>query len=230
MPGTSPRSSASPSSSPRCPRSSGTSTSRWPTRRWCRCSSSPGGPQARQGGAVRRGRRRAVRRLHHLSRAALAEAVRLSPRPVRKTLGRASRPLPEGMRGKSLFAPRLADARGALLRQRPQLLRRPPARGVARLQPGLDPHRRHRADLRRVGGLGSGGRMQHIDLFTWLRGDILVKADKMTMANSLELRVPFLDPEVFAVASRPRSTRRSPAPPPSTRCGARWNRSCPPTC
>jgi asparagine synthase (glutamine-hydrolysing) len=45
-------------------------------------------------------------------------------------------------------------------------------------------------------------RMQHIDLFTWLRGDILVKADKMTMANSLELRVPFLDPEVFAVASR----------------------------
>jgi asparagine synthase (glutamine-hydrolysing) len=42
--------------------------------------------------------------------------------------------------------------------------------------------------------------MQYIDLFTWLRGDILVKADKMTMANSLELRVPFLDPEVFAVA------------------------------
>jgi asparagine synthase (glutamine-hydrolysing) len=43
--------------------------------------------------------------------------------------------------------------------------------------------------------------MQHVDLFTWLRGDILVKADKMTMANSLELRVPFLDPEVFRVAS-----------------------------
>ncbi len=45
-------------------------------------------------------------------------------------------------------------------------------------------------------------RMQHLDLFTWLRGDILVKADKMTMANSLELRVPFLDPEVFAVAEQ----------------------------
>lgn len=45
-------------------------------------------------------------------------------------------------------------------------------------------------------------RMQYVDLFTWLRGDILVKADKMTMANSLELRVPFLDKEVFRVASQ----------------------------
>ncbi|MGL6235173.1 MAG: asparagine synthase (glutamine-hydrolyzing) [Segniliparus sp.] len=45
-------------------------------------------------------------------------------------------------------------------------------------------------------------RMQHLDLFTWLRGDILVKADKMTMANSLELRVPFLDPEIFSIAKQ----------------------------
>jgi asparagine synthase (glutamine-hydrolysing) len=44
--------------------------------------------------------------------------------------------------------------------------------------------------------------MQHLDLFTWLRGDILVKADKMTMANSLELRAPFLDTEVFRVANQ----------------------------
>ncbi|MDM5201207.1 asparagine synthase (glutamine-hydrolyzing) [Fictibacillus enclensis] len=45
-------------------------------------------------------------------------------------------------------------------------------------------------------------KMQYIDMHTWLRGDILVKADKMTMAHSLELRVPFLDKEVFKVASR----------------------------
>ncbi|MFA9456972.1 asparagine synthase (glutamine-hydrolyzing) [Halalkalibacter sp. AB-rgal2] len=45
-------------------------------------------------------------------------------------------------------------------------------------------------------------RMQHIDLMTWLRGDILMKADKMTMAHSLELRVPFLDSYVFEVASQ----------------------------
>jgi asparagine synthase (glutamine-hydrolysing) len=44
-------------------------------------------------------------------------------------------------------------------------------------------------------------RMQYIDLFTWLRGDILVKADRMSMAHSLELRVPFLDTGVFEVAA-----------------------------
>lgn len=36
-------------------------------------------------------------------------------------------------------------------------------------------------------------KMQYIDINTWLPGDILAKADKMTMAHSLELRVPFLD-------------------------------------
>ncbi|MEK4565682.1 asparagine synthase (glutamine-hydrolyzing) [Alkalihalobacillus sp. FSL R5-0424] len=45
-------------------------------------------------------------------------------------------------------------------------------------------------------------KMQYIDLHTWLPGDILVKADRMTMAHSLELRIPFLDKEVFEVASR----------------------------
>src|SRR5215467_8379975 len=44
--------------------------------------------------------------------------------------------------------------------------------------------------------------MQLVDINTWLAGDILVKADRMTMAHSLELRVPFLDREVLGVASR----------------------------
>lgn len=45
-------------------------------------------------------------------------------------------------------------------------------------------------------------KMQFIDLNLWLVGDILLKADKMSMANSLEVRVPFLDKEVFGVASK----------------------------
>lgn len=43
-------------------------------------------------------------------------------------------------------------------------------------------------------------KMQYLDLNLWLRQEILLKADKMSMANSIELRVPFLDVEVFKVA------------------------------
>ena len=43
-------------------------------------------------------------------------------------------------------------------------------------------------------------KMQYIDIHLWLIGDILLKADKMSMAHSLEVRVPFLDKEVFEVA------------------------------
>ena len=51
-------------------------------------------------------------------------------------------------------------------------------------------------------------KMQYLDLHLWMTGDILLKADKMSMANSLELRVPFLDKEVMAVAEKiPRKYR-----------------------
>ena len=50
-------------------------------------------------------------------------------------------------------------------------------------------------------GLDPVSRMQQVDINLWLAGDILLKADKMSMAHSLELRVPFLDREVFALAA-----------------------------
>ncbi|MFZ0717508.1 asparagine synthase (glutamine-hydrolyzing) [Mycobacterium sp.] len=124
------------------------------------------------------------------------------PRPLRRSMGTLSKPLPDGMRGKSLLhrgsltleqryysnARSFSDAqlRDVLARFRPEWTHTDITAPIYAESAGWDPV----------------ARMQHVDLFTWLRGDILVKADKMTMANSLELRVPFLDPEVFAVASR----------------------------
>lgn len=45
-------------------------------------------------------------------------------------------------------------------------------------------------------------KMQYLDLHLWMVGDILLKADKMSMANSLELRVPFLDKKIMELASK----------------------------
>ena len=54
----------------------------------------------------------------------------------------------------------------------------------------------------RTKGQDPVARMQFCDLNLWMVGDILLKADKMSMANSLELRVPFLDRRVFELACR----------------------------
>jgi asparagine synthase (glutamine-hydrolysing) len=130
------------------------------------------------------------------------------PGVLRGLLGRASARLPEGVRGKDLLR------RGALPLERRY-------HGNARIfRPDQLPDvlRRHdptrtESDVTAAHYAASAGwdpvaRMQHVDLFTWLRGDILVKADRMTMAHSLELRVPFLDPEVFAAAADlPRSEK-----------------------
>jgi asparagine synthase (glutamine-hydrolysing) len=124
------------------------------------------------------------------------------PGPLRRSMGKVSKPLPDGMRGKSLLH------RGSLtLEQRYYGNARSFSDAQLRdVLPGFRPDWTHTDVTAPVYAESADwdpvARMQHVDLFTWLRGDILVKADKMTMANSLELRVPFLDPEVFAVASR----------------------------
>jgi asparagine synthase (glutamine-hydrolysing) len=124
------------------------------------------------------------------------------PGALRRMLGQLSTRVPDGVRGKDLLR------RGALsLEQRyygnARIFRDDQLRAALHAFDDTVGH----ADVTAAPYAASVGwdpvsRMQHVDLFTWLRGDILVKADKMTMANSLELRVPFLDPEVFEVARR----------------------------
>ncbi len=124
------------------------------------------------------------------------------PDPLRRGLGVLGRALPEGFRGKDMLR------RGALdLPDRyygnARIFREDQLTGLLKTY-------QRRISFRDVtdpvyaasAGWDPISRMQHVDLFSWLRGDILVKADKMTMANSLELRVPFLDIEVFDVARK----------------------------
>ena len=124
------------------------------------------------------------------------------PTSLRRGLGRLSSVIPEGTRGQDLLR------RASLnLEQRyygnARIFQDARLRSVLK---GFNPAWGHTDVTAGVYAQSVGWdpvtRMQHLDLFTWLRGDILVKADKMTMANSLELRVPFLDPEVFRVAAR----------------------------
>ena len=124
-----------------------------------------------------------------------------APDPVKRLLGTLSRQLPEGMRGKDLLR-RASIGIEERYYGNARIFRPDEMQSLLKTySPEVSytditaPH--YAATV----GLDDSTRMQYIDLFTWLRGDILVKADKMTMANSLELRVPFLDTEVFAVAS-----------------------------
>lgn len=122
------------------------------------------------------------------------------PRVLRRGLAAVGRVLPDGVRGKDMLR------RGALdLEERyygnARIFREDQLAGMLR---SYDPTVSFRQVTDPIYALSRGwdpiSRMQHIDLFTWLRGDILVKADRMTMAHALELRVPFLDREVFEVA------------------------------
>ncbi|NLZ57316.1 MAG: asparagine synthase (glutamine-hydrolyzing), partial [Corynebacterium sp.] len=122
------------------------------------------------------------------------------PAPLRRGLGRLSRVLPDGVKGKSLLE------RGSMTMEE-RYYGNARSFNFEQMQRVI-PWARREWDHREVTApiyaqsrdMDPVARMQHLDLFTWMRGDILVKADKINMANSLELRVPFLDKEVFKIA------------------------------
>ncbi|MGI8870813.1 MAG: asparagine synthase (glutamine-hydrolyzing) [Mycobacteriales bacterium] len=132
------------------------------------------------------------------------------PRRVRRALHAISGALPDGMRGKDLLR------RGSLAIEdryygNARIFRSDELAFLRTYDADVSPQDVTREHYAATRDLDDVTRMQYVDLYTWLRGDILVKADKMTMANSLELRVPFLDIEVFKVASRlPVSARVTP--------------------
>ena len=125
----------------------------------------------------------------------------LIPRPIRRCIGKMAEKLPahRGLnflirRGKDLEERFIGNAYIFSEKERKALLKiktdAPDAKEITK--PFYD----------RVADKDNVTKMQYLDLNMWMTGDILLKADKMSMANSLELRVPFLDKKVMAVAER----------------------------
>lgn len=132
---------------------------------------------------------------------ALKPITRL-PRPVRKILGKIAKSIPFSMKGKNYLIRGSKDLEERFIgnafmfqeKERNAILKNPTGKynHMEITKPFYD----------KVKGLDDITRMQYIDIHLWLIGDILLKADKMSMAHSLEVRVPFLDKEVFNIARK----------------------------
>jgi asparagine synthase (glutamine-hydrolysing) len=123
--------------------------------------------------------RPAVERLPSSSR-----RVSLEYRAKRFVRAAARPPLERHHGWKEIFS---ADARAALLEP-------------GRRAPGFDPLSGWRARFAETAGAEPLARLQDVDIGTYLVDDLLVKTDRASMAHSLEVRVPFLDPVVAELA------------------------------
>lgn len=123
-----------------------------------------------------------------------------APSAIKDILYRASMLLPDGVKGKSFIQrgctpleERYVGNANIFAHDEKQLF-------LWNYQHDLRPQGITEPYFQDVSGLDDVTKMQYIDIQTWLRGDILVKADRMTMAHSLEARVPFLDKKVMEIA------------------------------
>lgn len=123
------------------------------------------------------------------------------PRWLRRAAAAIVTALPFDFKGKS-FLQRGAKTLEERFIGNAYMFTQPEKARLLKTTPTTDPAEAVRPYYARCEGLDDVSRMQYIDINRWMVGDILLKADRMSMAHSLELRVPFLDKEVFAVASR----------------------------
>jgi len=110
--------------------------------------------------------------------------------------------MPEGMRGKSFIERGVTPMEDRYIGNAKMFLEEEKRELLNVYREGLDYKDITKPLYSESRGYDPVDRMQYIDIHTWMRGDILLKADRVTMAHSLELRVPFLDKAVFEVASK----------------------------
>nr|WP_317357377.1 asparagine synthase (glutamine-hydrolyzing) [uncultured Tyzzerella sp.] len=128
--------------------------------------------------------------------------ITVLPKPIRKALGKMAKAIPFSFKGKNLFIRASKDVEERFIGNA-NMFSKEEREGILKNPTGnYNPTDITKPFYDKVKHLDDVTKMQYIDLNLWLVGDILLKADKMSMANSLEVRVPFLDKEVFKVASK----------------------------
>ena len=123
------------------------------------------------------------------------------PKPLRKCAGKIARKLPEGFKGKHFLVRGSQEPWQRYLRA--NYVFADPAERDRYLKKDYHsprPETFFKPYFDKVSGLDEPTQLQWVDMHTWMLYDILLKADRMSMANSLELRVPFLDREMLDVA------------------------------
>ncbi|QRF31396.1 MULTISPECIES: asparagine synthase (glutamine-hydrolyzing) [Bacillus] len=124
------------------------------------------------------------------------------PSMLKKLLLRLARLMPEGMKGKSFIVRGCTPLEERYIGNA-KIFEEPVKKNLLKqYDPNITYRDVTKTYFEESAGYSDINKMQYVDIHTWMRGDILLKADKMTMANSLELRVPFLDKVVFEAASK----------------------------
>ncbi len=121
------------------------------------------------------------------------------PKGLRKAAAGVASALPRGVKGRSFLIRGSKDVEERFIGNA-NVYDMKLRNAVLKTKTGTTPQELTKPYYDKVKGLKDTEKMEYIDLNFWLVGDILLKADKMSMAHSIESRVPFLDREVFELA------------------------------
>lgn len=122
------------------------------------------------------------------------------PKGIRKCAAQAAKRLPEGTHGRRFLIRGAQTVDEYYIRNNYNFNWTERSKYLKKDYPAKNPAALTKPFFDKCAGEDDITRYQYVDMKTWLVQDILVKADRMSMANSLELRVPFLDKEMLEVA------------------------------